>query len=94
MNEIDARDKLWKMIEDIRFAMLTTRHGNGHLHARPMTTQNQGLGGDDSLWFFMSRNGDPVDDLRVDPIVGVVYADPGSDTYVSVAGEHGRVRMR
>ena len=56
-----------------------------------MTTQNRELASDDSLWFFMSRNGDPVDDLRVDPIVGVVYADPGSDTYVSVAGRAAEV---
>ena len=87
----DARDKLWKMIEDIRFAMLTTRHGNGHLHARPMTTQNRELASDDSLWFFMSRNGGPVDDLRTEPMVGVAYADPGSDTYVSVAGRAAEV---
>ena len=87
MNEHDdARDKLWKMINGIKFAMLTTRHGNGHLHARPMTTQNKELGSDDSLWFFLSRKGDPVDDLRSDPMVGVVYADPGADTYVSVSG--------
>lgn len=87
MNENGAsRDKLWKMIKDIKFAMFTTRHGNGHLHARPMTTQNKGLEDDDSLWFFMSRGGDPVDDLRSEPAVGVVYADPSSDTYVSVSG--------
>lgn len=87
MNENDdARDKLWKMIKGIKFAMLTTRHGNGHLHARPMTTQNKGLEDDDSLWFFMSRRGDPVDDLRSEATVGVVYADPSSDTYVSVSG--------
>jgi general stress protein 26 len=87
MNEDDAsRDKLWKMIKDIRFAMFTTRHGNGHLHARPMTTQNRELGADPSLWFFMSKKGDPVDDLEREPMVGVVYADPSSDTYVSVSG--------
>ena len=91
MDENDARDKLWKMIKDIRFAMLTTRHGNGHLHARPMTTQNKELGSDDSLWFFMSRKGDPVDDLRSVGTVGVVYADPGSDTYVSVSGSAAEV---
>src|SRR4029079_3613182 len=34
MNENEARDKLWKMIKDIKFAMFTTRRGNGHLHAR------------------------------------------------------------
>ena len=91
MNENDARDKLWKMIKDIRFAMFTTRHDNGHLHARPMTTQNRELGDDDSLWFFMSRTTGPVDDLRSDPMVGVVYADPSSDTYVSVAGSAAEV---
>ena len=59
-----SRDKLWTMIKDIKFAMFTTRHGsNGHLHSRPMTTQNKELGADDSLWFFMSRRGDPVADL-------------------------------
>ena len=82
-----ARDKLWTMIKDIRFAMFTTRHGsNGHLHSRPMTTQNKALDGDDSLWFFMSKQRDPVVDLEADPTVNVVYADPGSDTYVSVSG--------
>lgn len=81
-----TRDKLWNLIKDIRFAMFTTRHGNGHLHARPMTTQNNTLGADDSLWFFMSKKGDPVDDLTAQPVVGVVYADPSSDTYVSVSG--------
>ena len=66
--------------------MFTTRHGNGHLHARPMTTQNKALEADDSLWFFMSKKGDPVDDLKADPVVNLVYADPSSDTYVSVSG--------
>ena len=87
MNDtIATRDKLWKMIADIRFAMFTTRHGNGHLHSRPMTTQNKSLDGDESLWFFMSKKGDPVDDVRADGTVNVVYANPSSDTYVSVSG--------
>ena len=88
MNENDAsRDKLWKMIKDIKFAMFTTRHGNGHLHARPMTTQNKSLASDDSLWFFMSRKGDPVDDLAREAAVAVIYADPSADVYVSVSGD-------
>jgi general stress protein 26 len=56
-----------------------------------MTTQNKELGGDDSLWFFMSKTGDPVGDLRADPMVGAVYADPSSDTYVSVSGSAAEV---
>ena len=81
-----ARSHLWEMIHDIRFAMFTTRHSNGHLHSRPMTTQNAELDDDSSLWFFMSRKGDPVADIRAEPIVNLVYADPGDDTYVSVSG--------
>ena len=82
----EARAHLWEMIKDIRFAMFTTRHANGHLHARPMTTQNSAVDEDSSLWFFMSRAGEPVADLARDPVVNVVYADPGADSYVSVSG--------
>ncbi len=82
----DSHELLWKLIKDIKFAMFTTRHGNGHLHSRPMTTQNKEIGADGSLWFFMSRTSGPVDDLKADPTINLVYADPGADTYVSVSG--------
>jgi general stress protein 26 len=81
-----AREQLWDLIKDIKFAMFTTRHGNGHLHSRPMTTQNKKVDEDSSLWFFMSRAGGPVGDLEADPTVGVIYADPDKDAYVSVSG--------
>ncbi len=85
--ETNSPEKLWELIRDIRFAMFTTRHENGHLHSRPMTTQN---GKDDQgsqLWFFMSRSGDPVADIAAEPTVNISYADPGDDCYVSVSGE-------
>ena len=82
----EARQHLWKMIKDIRFAMFVTRHDNGHLHSRPMTTQNKEIGADGSLWFFMSKKSGPVDDLKAEPIVNISYADPSADTYVSVSG--------
>ena len=82
----EARTKLWDLIKDIRFAMFTTRHGNGHLHSRPMTTQNSKVDEDASLWFFMARNDDPVSEIGADPVVNLVYADPGADSYVSVSG--------
>jgi general stress protein 26 len=83
----DERARLWDLIKDIRFAMFTTRHSNGHLHSRPMTTQNSGVDEDNALWFFMSRSGEPVDDLGREPTVNVSYADPGKDSYVSVSGQ-------
>lgn len=82
----EARSHLREMIQDIRFAMFTTRHSNGHLHSRPMTTQNSKMDDDSSLWFFMSRASEPVADIAAEPLVNLVYADPDDDTYVSVSG--------
>jgi hypothetical protein len=95
VSEQEAREHLWSLIKDIRFAMFTARHpSNGHLHSRPMTTQNSRLDEDSSLWFFMSRKAEPVADLLEDPAVNVVYADPGADCYVSVSGNSGRKWQR
>jgi general stress protein 26 len=80
-----GQEKLSELIKDIRFAMFTTHKPQGHLHSRPMTTQNKRID-DDSLWFFMSRSGDPVSEFRGDDQVNVSYANPSSDTYVSVTG--------
>ena len=82
-----TQEKLWHVIKNIKFAMFTTQHSNGHLHSRPMTTQNRSDDEDDSLWFFMSRTSDPVDDIVAHPTVNLSYADPDADRYVSVSGE-------
>ncbi len=83
----EARETVWNLIKDIKFAMFTTRHPeNGHLHARPMTTQNSKIDDDRNLWFFMSKKSDPVTDLADDAMVNVAYADPGKDSYVSITG--------
>ena len=76
-----ARIRLWDLIKNIRFAMFTSRHANGHLHSRPMTTQNSAVDEDASLWFFMSRRGEPVADLAADPVVNIVYADPDANCF-------------
>lgn len=84
--EADDRKQLRDLIKDIKFAMFTTRHANGHLHSRPMTTQNSRLDDENALWFFMSRGGDAATDLASDSAVNISYADPGKDAYVSVSG--------
>ena len=65
-DSVQARRQLWDLVKDIRMAMFTTRHGNGHLHSRPMTTQNTELDEDESLWFFMSRSSEAVADLATE----------------------------
>ncbi len=84
--DAEAQLRLWDLIKDIRFAMFTSRHANGHLHSRPMTTQNTKVDEDAMLWFFMARHGDPVADIAGDSAVNIVYADPGADRYVSISG--------
>lgn len=85
-NPTEERDKLWHLIKDIKFGMLTTRHADGHLHSRPMTTQNTHLDEERALWLFMSRRGDSAADLQAAPEVCMSYADTGSDSYVCVSG--------
>jgi general stress protein 26 len=86
MDHTDVRAKLWDLIKDIKFAMLTTHHSNGHLHSRPMTTQNRAIDEDDALWFFMSRSKEPALDLQNDDQVNLAYANPDEQSYVSVSG--------
>lgn len=83
---IAERDKLWSLIKDIKFGMLTTRHADGQLHSRPMTTQNSRLDEDATLWLFMSRQGDAAKDLQADPAVCMSYADTDDDRYVCLSG--------
>ncbi len=78
--------KLWDMIKDIRFGMLTVRGADGRLYARPMTTQNGEADRGGVIWFFMSRAGQPVADLTAAPDVNVSYADADANSYVSVSG--------
>jgi general stress protein 26 len=78
--------QLWDLIQDIRFAMFTTRDAAGELHAHPMTTQNSKVDEENSLWFFMSQTSDTVTDLKASPEVCVIYGDPGKDAWVSVSG--------
>ncbi len=81
-----ARERLWELIKDIRFAMFTSRDEQGQLHSRPMTTQNKGVDNDSSLWFFMSKSSDPVLDIATDGEVNLAFADVGADSFVSVSG--------
>jgi general stress protein 26 len=79
-------DRLWEMIKDTRFGMLTHRHPEGGLHSHPLTTQNKGLGDKATLYFFVSKSTELGQRLRTDGNVNVSYADPNKDTWVSITG--------
>jgi general stress protein 26 len=78
---------LWKLIKDIRFAMMTHRHPNGMLHSHPLTTQNRSLDPGEPLYFFVSKKTELGQRLLADSKVCVTYADHDKDIYVSVSGQ-------
>jgi general stress protein 26 len=80
-------DRLWQLIKDIRFAMLTHRHGDGTLHAHPLTMQNRSLDERGIVHFFVARTSEIGERLRMDGNVNISFVDPGQDIYVSVAGQ-------
>ncbi|MEO7850640.1 MAG: pyridoxamine 5'-phosphate oxidase family protein [Rubrivivax sp.] len=78
---------LWELIQDMKFAMVTTVAAKGDLRSRPLTTQNDaGSRGSARLSFFIRNDSEVADDVQGNPRVSVVYADLEQDTYVSVSG--------
>ena len=81
--------KLWGMIREIGFAMLTSEDG-GLLRARPMVASQKQFDG--TLWFFTHASAHKVDEVQAHRRVGVTYAEPSQQTYVSLSGDAALVR--
>jgi len=77
-------DHLWKLVEGIEIAMMTTVDQDGMLHSRPMATQAVEAG--EYLLFFAARDSGKVKAIRANHHVSLAYASPGSSRYVSAAG--------
>jgi general stress protein 26 len=83
--------KLWNMIKSIRFAMLTSEDGD-QLRSRPMAASQREFDG--NLWFFTRADAHKVAEVKEDSRVGVSYADPDRQNYVSLSGRAHLVRDR
>ena len=86
MSHTDEQAKLWELIKDTRYGMLTHRHGDGQLHSHPLTTQNKELDEGATLFFFIPKDGEIARHVASDPSVNIAYANTEADSYVSVAG--------
>ena len=85
-NTANDHAKLWELIKDTRFGMLTHRHHDGLLNSHPLTTQNKSMDEGGTLYFFVPKNGEIAKHLQDDNVVNVAYANTDADSYVSVAG--------
>ena len=78
-------DELWKLVDGIETAMLTTRRADGHLVSRPMATQKRASGAD--FWFATVRTSPKVREISADPRVNLSYYRDRTREWVSVSGD-------
>jgi general stress protein 26 len=93
VNRRESLQKLQKLIENVRVAMLTTVASDGTLRSRPMATQDADVEFDGALWFYTEAASDKVREIQAHPEVNLSYSD-GKSTYVSVSGSAELVRDR
>jgi general stress protein 26 len=77
-------DDLYKLIDGIETAMLTTRRANGHLVSRAMQTQRRTSGSD--LWFMTNVESEKFEEIALDSHVNVSYYKDRTREWVSVSG--------
>ena len=77
-------DDLYKLIDGIEVAMVTTRRDDGHLVSRPMQTQRRTTGTD--LWFMTNVESEKFEELARDPHVNLAYYKDRTREWVSVSG--------
>lgn len=75
-------------IKDIRICMLVTSDQDGVLRSRPMATQkfDNSHVFDGKLYFFTKEHSPKSESIEQDQDVNLAYANPDSNTYVSVTG--------
>ena len=77
-------EDLYKLIDGIETAMLTTRRPDGSLVSRAMSTQRRTAGVD--LWFMANWFSEKLDEIATDPNVNVSYYRDRTREWVSVSG--------
>jgi general stress protein 26 len=81
-----ARQRLWDLIGDMRFALVTTQGADGRLHSRPLTPQNEPWSRSGTLQFFVPASSSVAAEVALDERVGVGYADLHAGRYVALSG--------
>jgi general stress protein 26 len=77
-------DDLYKLIDGIETAMVTTRRADGHLVSRAMQTQRRTTGTD--LWFMTNAESEKFEEIAHDRHVNVSYYRDRTREWVSVSG--------
>lgn len=78
-------DAVASIMQDVKFAMLTTITAEGHLHACPMTTNHINLPARE-IWFIGDKTTETVKDIQNNAQVNLSYTSKDHKDYVSING--------
>ena len=84
MSSPEHKQKIWKMIKDIKVGMLVTLDGEMP-RARPMHLVQEEYDG--TLWFFTHRSAEKVSETHRDHDVCLSFSDQEEGVYVSLSGK-------
>lgn len=85
MSHHNDQDRVWDLVESIKFAMLVTHDGDGdQLRARPMHAH--GIREEDTIYFLTDRRHHKDDEIQVNENVCLAFADTGGQRYLSITG--------
>ncbi|HEY8607200.1 MAG TPA: pyridoxamine 5'-phosphate oxidase family protein [Noviherbaspirillum sp.] len=79
-----------ELVEEIKFAMMTTEEIDGTLRSRPMSTMQ--MDSDGCLWFFTAMSSPKMDEVDQHRQVNLSYARPDKQDYLSISGTCEMVR--
>ena len=86
-NQHNTREKLWDLIKNVRFAMISHQTENLDIQSQPMTMlNNERMDEDQNLYFLLSHTNDLVSAVNGGRSqIGLSFAKPSDDTYVSIS---------
>lgn len=84
MSSPEHKQKIWKLIKDIKVGMLVTLDDDMP-RARPMHLVQDEYDG--TLWFFTRRTAEKALEAKQDNDVCISFADPKGGVYVSMSGK-------
>lgn len=84
MSTPEHKEKIWKLIKDIKTGMLTTQDKHMGIKARPMQLVQDEYSG--TLWFFTDISTKKAQEIVEDQEVCVTFSDTSDHTFVSLSG--------
>lgn len=84
MTKPEKIELITEKIKGMRNAYFITTDAHGHIHGRPMSTQDMDEQGD--LWFMTSKDSKKIQDIEKNPQIGLIYGHTSGTPSISISG--------